>query len=724
MIIKKTNKNVYKKCAKTGIIIVERQNSNYGGKNTMKQYDIKNIRTIAVMGHHGSGKTSFMESVLYVTGAKNKKGSVEDGTTTSDFLTEEKNHETSMSTSLIPVEYDGYKFNFLDTPGNKELSNEDRQALSVVKGAVLVIDGSKGIDINTEQVLEDLSERNIPTIIYVNKMDKENVKFQVLLDKLHEMIGNKAIPFLLPIVEDEDFRGYINLIDMDIHVLEDGKVVTKPIPEAMKERAEEPREHIVESVAMTSEDLLEKHFGGEELSYDEVCNGLREGVLSGDLKPVVIGSAIKDIGVRDLLGMIAKFMPAPNDLKPKAGTHPETGEVITRLTTNDEPFSAYVFKTIVDPFIGTMNFIKLFSGKLTSGQKVYVPNLKDTVKIGSISFLRGKEHLDVDELHAGDIGVLTKLDGIETGFTLCDPKQPVVYEGPKILTPTIYVAIKPVNKKDEDKISTALHKLRLEDPSFEFKRNRETVQLLIGGQGMTHIKYTLEKLKNLYGVEVETLDQKIVYRETIKRKVEAEGRHKKQSGGSGQFGVVKIIFEPVNPNESDFIFEEQIHGGSVPRGYFPAVEKGLQETFQKGSLAGFPVIGIKATLIDGAYHAVDSNEISFKIAASLAYKKACETAKPTLLEPLMKLEIIAKDEYVGDVMGDINKRRGQVLGMEPLANSKQKIIAEVPEAEIVSYAIDLNAMTQGTGLFQRAFERYVEVPDQLQAKIIQQYMEE
>jgi len=690
----------------------------------MKQYDIKNIRTIAVMGHHGSGKTSFMESVLYVTGAKEKKGSVEAGTTTSDFLTEEKSHETSMSTSLIPVEYNGYKFNFLDTPGNKELANEDRQALSVVKGAVLVIDGSKGIDINTEQVLEDLSERNIPTIIYVNKMDKENVKFEGLIDKLHEMIGNKAIPFLLPIINDGDFRGYINLIDMNIHVLENGKVVTKPIPAELSDRAEGPREHIVESVAMTSEELLDKHFGGEELSYEEICNGLRQGVLSGDLKPVVIGSAIKDIGVRDLLDMIAKFMPAPNDLKPVEGKHPETGEVIKRMTTNDEPFSAYVFKTIVDPFIGVMNFVKLFSGTLSSGQKVYVPNTKETVKIGSISFLRGKEQLDVSELQAGDIGVISKLDGVSTGFTLSDIKEPIIYNGPKVHTPTIYIAVKPINKKDEDRISSALHKLRLEDPSFEFKRNRETVQLLIGGQGMNHIKYTLEKLKNLYGVEVETLDQKIVYRETIKKKVEVEGRHKKQSGGSGQFGVVKIIFEPVNPNEHDFLFEEQIHGGSVPRGYFPAVEKGLSDIFQKGTLAGFPVIGIKATLIDGAYHAVDSNEISFKLAAGLAYKNAVEGAKPTLLEPIMKLEIIARDEYVGDVMGDINKRRGHVLGMEPLVNGKQKIIAEVPEAEIISYAIDLNAMTQGTGTFQREFVRYDEVPDQLQGKIIQQYTEE
>ncbi len=690
----------------------------------MKQYDIEHLRTIAVIGHPGSGKTSFMESVLHITGAKPKKGNVDDKNTTSDYLVEEKKHLSSISTSLIPVEYEGYKFNFLDTPGNRELVSEVYQALSVVKGAILMIDGSKGIDIGTEQVLADLSELNIPTIIFINKMDKENIKFEELIDTLHNMIGNQAVPFLWPIVEDGDFKGYVDLVDMKTRVLEGQKIIDKPMPDYLSDKVEELREKIFESVAETSEELLDKYFGGEELTYKEICGGLRQGVLSGDLKPIVFGSLKQDIGVLDILEMIAKFMPAPNDLKPIIGKDPKTGESFERKTTDEEPFSAYVFKTTIDPFVGTMNLIKVYSGTLESGQKVTVTNTNNTVKIGSISLLRGKEQIDTDMLRAGDIGVVTKIDEIYTGCTIADPKNQIVYEGPGFPSPTIYIAVKPKNKKDEDKISSALNKLIIEDPSFEYKRNRETAQLLIGGQGMNHIKFILEKLKNMFKVEVDQLEQKIVYRETIKKKVEVDGRHKKQSGGSGQFGVVKMIFEPVDPNKIDFEFDEKIHGGSVPKGYFPAVEKGLIDVFQKGPLAGFPVIGIKATLIDGSYHAVDSNEISFKLAAAVAFKNAIKTCIPTLLEPTMKLEIVVKDDYVGDVMGDINRRRGQVLGMEPLNNGRQKIIAECPEAEIMSYTIDLMAMTQGTGAFQREFVRYDEVPTHMLDNVLKQLQED
>ena len=690
----------------------------------MKNYDIEKIRTIAVVGPQSSGKTSFMESVLHVTNVKGVKGTVEDENTTSDFLEEEKSHSSSYSTAVLPVEYEGFKFNFLDTPGAKGMINEVNQALSVVKGAVMIIDGQRGIDLQTEQILHSLNDRNVPTFIFINKMDKENVKYEKVLESLTEILGSKAVPFLYPVIEDEDFRGYINLVDMKKRVLEDGKVVDQDIDDNYASLVEEPRENIVESVAMSSEALLEKHFDGIELSYDEICGGLREGVLNGDLKPVVVGSVLKDIGVRDLLEMFEMFMPAPNDLKPKAGMHPDTAEKIRRKTVNDAPFSAYVFKTSIDPYIGTLNYIKVYSGTVKSGDKIYNPVTKEEIKVNQISFLRGKEQLDTDSLNAGDIGVLVKLDGILTGHTLCDPKNPIIYRGPEIPTPTIYVAIHPKEKRDEDKISTALHKLVIEDPSIEYKRNRETSQLLIGGQGMAHINYTLEKLHNAFGVDVDILDQKIVYRETIKKTTEGHGRHKKQSGGSGQFGVVDIRFEPMNPNEEEFEFAEEIHGGSVPKGYFPAVEKGLIDTFESGPLAGFPVIGIRAVLYDGKYHPVDSNEISFKIAASLAFKDAIKKAVPTLLEPIMRLEIIAHDDYVGDVMGDINKRRGKVLGMDPLSGGKQQITAEVPEAEIVSYAIDLNQMTQGTGVFKREFVRYEEVPRNLIDDIVAQVKRE
>lgn len=684
----------------------------------MKQYDVEHLRTIAVVGTTGTGKTSFMESVLYVTGVKNKKGTVEQKNTTSDFTHEEKEHQSSISTSLIPVEYGDYKFNFLDTPGNRELVNEVYQSLAVVKGAVLLVDGQKGIDVGTEQVLADLSERNIPTLIFVNKMDKENVKHEELIAKLKEVIGLQAVPFLYPIVEDGDFNGYVNLVDMKSKVLENGAIVEKDIPADLEDLVTELRDNIVESVAMSSEELLEKHFGGEELSYQEVCGGLRDGVLSGDLKPIVFGSLKKDIGVRDIMQMLAMFMPAPNDLKPVEATDPKTGEEKERLTKNGEPFSGYIFKTIVDPFIGSMSFVKIFSGQLTGGQKVVIGNNGKEVKVNTINLLRGHDQIDVDILNSGDVGVITKTDDIYTGCTISDPKDPVILKGAPIPSPTIYVAVQPKDKKGEDKISSALQKLSIEDPSFEYKRNPETAQLLIGGQGMQHINLVLEKLLNNFKVDVEILDQKIVYREGIKGRCESEGRHKKQSGGSGQFGVVKIRWEPLDPNVADFEFTEEIHGGSVPRGYWPAVEKGLKETFEVGPLAGFPVIGVKAILYDGQYHDVDSNEISFKLAARLAFKNAIENLKMTLLEPIMSLDIVVKDDYVGDVMGDINKRRGQVSGMNPLAGGRQQILAEVPEAEIVSYTLDLQAMTQGTGAFQREFVRYDEVPRALQEKLL------
>ena len=645
----------------------------------MKQYDVENLRTVAVVGVPGAGKTSFMESVLYVTGTKDKKGRVEEKNTTSDFLNEEKDHQSSISTSLIPVEYNNMKFNFLDTPGNRELVNEVYQSLAVVKGAILVVDGSKGIDIGTEAALADLTERNIPTIIFVNKMDKENVKFEEHVNKLSDILGGQSVPFLWPDVQDGNFNGFVNVVDMKLKVLDNGKVISKDVPAHLQDKVEELREQIVESVAMSSEELLEKHFGGEELTAEEISTGLRKGVVNGELKPVVFGSVEKNIGVRDLLVMIEQFMPAPNDLKPLVGKDPKTGEEKERPTKNDAPFSAYVFKNTIDPFIGQMSLFKVFSGTLSNNDKLDVANSGKQIKVNHVSTLRGKDIIEVDTLKAGDIGVITKEDVLFTGATLTDPKDPVIFDLEKIPTATIYVAIHPKNKKDEDKISSSLHRLNIEDPSFEFKRNRETSQLLLGGQGMNHIGLVLEKLKGMYKVEVDQETPKIVYRETIKKTVEAEGRHKKQSGGSGQFGVVKIRFESINPNEQEFEFAEEIHGGSVPRGYFPAVEKGLIETFEKGSLAGFPVIGVKATLFDGSYHPVDSNEISFKLAARLAYKNALPNAGATLLEPIMRLEIIVKDDYVGDVMGDINKRRGTVAGMEPLAGGRQKVIAEMQE---------------------------------------------
>ena len=684
----------------------------------MNPYDVNQMRTVAVVGHTGTGKTSFLESVLYLTGTKPEKGTIEAHSTTSDYLPEEQAKLSSFSTSLIPVEHGDFKINFLDTPGNEEFVNELYQALSVVKGAVLVIDGTKGIDIGSERVLNELNTRNIPTVIYVNKMDQPNVKFETIIDSLRDVIGYQAVPFLWPVVKDETFKGYVNLVDMNEKLHAGNTSQIQDIEPAFMDAIQPLRQKIVESVAETSEALFDKHFAGEALTQEEIYEGLRKGVLDGDLKPVVFGSASHDIGVNASLDIIKNFMPAPNDLKPKAGVDPTDDSSVSRPTSDDEPLSAYVFKTTVDPFMGAVSLIKVFSGVLKTGMEVRVGD-SGKIKVGNLFTLRGKEQLPVDSIKAGDIGALAKVEELTTGETLSDIKAPIIYNGPSLQTPTMYVGIHPKNTSDDNKLSTVLAKLKLEDPSLEIVRNAETAQLLIGCQGLTHIGFIVDKMKNLYKLEVDTSDQKIVYRETIKKKGDAEGRHKKQSGGAGQFGVVKMRFEPMDPNEKAFEFTEEVHGGSVPKNYFPAVEKGLIETFQKGPLAGFPVIGVRAVLYDGAYHDVDSNEISFKMAANLAFKNALDQVKPTILEPVMHLDVIVKDEYVGEVMGDANKRRGRVLGMEPLEGGRQKIEAEIPESEIVSYTVDLKAMTQGSGSFSRAFVRYEEVPDALVEKIVQ-----
>ncbi len=690
----------------------------------MKKYETDSIRNIAVLGHLGSGKTSLLESALHVSGAKEKKGSVEEKNTASDHLTEEKERQTSVALSLIPAEYGEYKFNFLDTPGSEEFVNEFNQAFEVVKGAVLVIDATKGIEVGTERLLFELNERNIPTVIFINKTDKENVKYEELINKLKDAIGYQCVPFTWPIGVSEDFKGHVNLVDLQAHVYNNGKPETQDIPEDLKDKVDELREQIVESVAETSDELLEKHFSGEELTQEEIDGGLRQSVIDGELKPIIAGSALSDIGTETLLNMLTKFMPSPAKLKPMKGKDVKTGEEIERKTDSNEPFSAYVFKSLVDPFIGSVNMIKVISGTLNTGDEVLINDNKKPAKINTVFTLRGKEQIETNTLNAGDIGAVTKIEGLTTGSTLSSPKHPVIFEGPEIPSPTIYVAIRPKQKQDEDKISSVLQRLNIEDPSFEVKRNKETAQLLIGGQGMTHINFILDKMKNMFKVDVDTVDQKIVYRETLKKKTEAEGRHKKQSGGSGQFGVVHIRFEPLDPNENEFEFSEEVYGGAVPKNFFPAVEKGLVEGMVKGPLAGYPVIGVKATLYDGQHHPVDSNEVSFKMAAQLALRNAFKYGSPTILEPIMKVEIFVKDDYVGDVMGDINKRRGRVISMDPLEGGRQKVTADIPEAEITKYAIDLKAMTQGSGYFTREFERYEEVPGNLIDEIIEEAKQE
>ena len=685
----------------------------------MKEYQTNKIRNIAIIGHQGTGKTTLSESLLYVSKAIHKKGQVEKKTTVSDWTVEEHSRLSSISVSSIPIEYNGYKLNFLDTPGNNEFIGEINQVLQVVKGAVIVIDATKGVEVGTERVWKEVKKRNIPTIIFLNKMDNENVKFDAVIEDIRSKLGKEAVPFAIPIGKEADFQGLVDVVDMKGYVFDESGRKEVEVYEDNKLRAEELNQIILEAVASTSEELLELYFAEEEITQEQLNEGLISAMVNGELTPITIGSALNDIGIHYLIDMLINYTPELGKLKPLKGTDPRDESEIERKTDANEPFSAYVFKSTVDPFLGVVNLLKINSGTLEVGQEIEITNRDESRKIGSLFSLRGKEQLPIEKAYAGDIVGVAKLD-LNTGDTLADPKNPIVYEPAEIVAPIIYVAIVPKNRQDEDKISGALQKLNQEDPSFEIKRNKETAQLLIGGQGMSHIGFILDKMNSMFKVEVEVEDQKIVYRETITRRVEAEGKHKKQSGGAGQFGHVYIRFEPY---EEDFEFDEEIFGGAVPKNYFPAVEKGLVETFEHGPLAGFPVVKVKATLYDGSYHPVDSNEISFKMAASLAFREACKTAGPTILEPIYKISVTVKDDYVGDVMGDINKRRGRVLGMEQ-GRGEQIINAEVPEAEIVKYAVDLKAMTQGSGTFTREFLRYEQVPHNLIDKIVKEYKED
>jgi len=679
----------------------------------LKEYLTDKIRNVALLGHLGSGKTSLSEDFLYLSKAIVKKGEVEKKNTVSDYLLEEQNRQTSLSTAVIPVEWNGYKINFLDTPGSEEFYGEVAQDLSVVKGAVLLLDAQKGIEVGSENAWSELTTRHIPTILFINKIDKENVKFEKVIHDVKEGFGSKVVPFVIPMGTENNYQGYIDIISKKAYLGMEEKEVD--IPSEYESEVEELYNQFVEIVAGESEELLEKFFAGETLTDEEIIYGLRSALLNCDIFPILIGSATKNLGVRGLLEKICHYLPSPQDLKDKHGINPKTHEDSVRSSKDDQPFSGYIFKTVVDPFLGTINYLKVCSGTIKGLTEAYVPNTDQMVKIGVVSGIMGKTQLPVDVLHAGDIGVLTKSGDIQTGFTLCDRRDPIQFEPVEMPTPVIYVAIQAKTKQDEDKISSALQKLNLEDPTFEVKRNPETAQLLLGGQGMTHIGYILEKMKNMFKVDVDVTDQKIVYREIGS----AQGRHKKQSGGAGQFGDVWIRFEPLATG--DFEFASEVVGGAVPKNFFPAVEKGLIETLEHGPIAGFPVIGVRAVLYDGSYHPVDSNEISFKIAAALSFKEACKVIKPTILEPIMEVVITVKDNYVGDIMSDIPQRRGSVMGMEPVGNGRTAITAQIPEAEIIKYSIDLKAMTQGGGKFTRKFLRYDDVPSNLVDKIVAEY---
>ena len=678
-------------------------------------YNANNIRDVAILGHLGSGKTTLVEAFAYATGLIKQKGEVEKKNTLSDYADEEKSRGSSINASVVPVYYNDHKLNLIDLPGNDDFVGEILSVTRLIKGAILVIDASSGVQVGTIKHWNTLRRRNIPTIIYVNKMDKENINFEDVLTEIRTKLGKNAVPFTYPIGHVADFDGFVNVVDLKARKYNGVECVDDEIYPDKRAKVYELHNTICEAVASTNEELLEKFFSGEELTREEIHKGLREGVLNGELIPVIVGSATKNIGIHTLLSMMVDYLPSPSDLKPYI-VETKDGKTEERKTTDDEPFSAYVFKTIVDPYAGIINIFKVNSGVLKLGDEIYVPQTGKTEKITTLFTMCGKNQTNITEVHAGDIAATTKLNNVVSSYTLCSPKNIVTYKPVKYPTAVIFLALVPKNKADEDKLSQVLQKIMIEDQTVEVKRNQETKQLLLGGAGLSHLSYILEKMKNVYKVEVQTEEPKIVYRESITKEATGDGRYIKQSGGAGYYGVVTMRFEPADHT----YFTEEVFGGAVPKNYFPAVEKGFLEAMQQGLLAGFPVINVKATLLDGKYHSVDSNEMAFKMAAILAFKEAYMKANPIILEPIYKIVVNVHNQYLGDVLSDLNQKRAKVLEMNDKGNGEQEVIATVPEAEILNYAQELKAITQSSAYFNREFLDYEEVPAYLKDKVIEQ----
>ena len=649
----------------------------------MKGYTSETIRNVALLGHGGCGKTTFLESALYETGVIKKLGKVEDGNTVSDYDKMEVEKGYSINTSVVPIEWKGSKINFIDTPGYFDFIGEVNAALRAAEAAVIMVDAGSGIQVGTEAAWNACERYSMPRFISITKRDKDEFDFYKTFDELKAKFGNKLVPLSWPLSAEID-------------------------------------DELKEAIAESDEELMEKYFDGEEFTDEEIKKGMVKGISEGNIVPVCSSAFQLGHGVEGLLDLLLEYVPTPLQHGPYRGFN-DKNEPVERISVTDAPMSAFVFKTIVDPFVGKISVMKVITGKINSGTEVYNERIGKTEKLGKLFFLRGKEQLKLNYAEAGDIVAVAKLQNTKSGDTLCDKSDVIRYLPLDFPSPTFYIAIEALDKNDDEKMGVGLARLREEDPSFVVERNNETHQTLLGGQGDIQLGIILAKLKDRFGVSVKTVPQKIAYRETIKGNSDVQGKHKKQSGGAGQYGDVHIRF---SPSDKEFEFSEELFGGSIPKNYVPAVEKGLIESLERGPLAGCKVVNIKAVLYDGSYHDVDSNEVSFKIAASLAFKKGIVEANPCLLEPIMHVEITVPDEYMGDVIGDMNKRRGKILGMEPLQNGGQKVVAEAPQAELFDYALGLRSMTQGRGVFEMKFERYEELPKHLAEKIIAQHAAE
>ena len=691
----------------------------------MKVYRTDEIRNVVLLGHGGSGKTSLAEAMAYVSGATSRMGKIADGNTISDFDKEEQKREFSISTSLVPIEWEKAKINILDTPGYFDFVGEVEEAVSAADAAVIVVSGKAGVEVGTEKAWELCDKYKLPRMVYVTEMDVDDASFRQVVQDLTERYGKVIAPHFQPIRENEKLVGYVNVIKNAARRYTGvGQREECEIPEYCKPNLEIYRDKLLEAVAETSEAFMERYFEGDEFSVEEIRSAMRTEVMDGDIVPVAMGSNIQAQGVANLLSDIVRFFPSP-DSRSCAGINRKTNEIFEGNYDFAKAKSAYVFKTMVDPFIGKYSFVKVCSGVLKGDDILYNGDSDAEAKLGKIYTMVGNKPTEVSELFAGDIGSIAKLANTKTGDTLSTKNTPVMYGKTEYSKPYTYMKYVCNNKGDEDKVSQALQKMMAEDVTLKTVNDSENRQTLLYGMGDQHLEITASKLAARYKCEIRLETPKVAFRETIKKKSDVDSKYKKQSGGHGQYGHVKMRFEASGDLETPYVFEEEVVGGAVPKNYFPAVEKGLQEAVVKGPLAGYPVVGVKAVLYDGSYHPVDSSEMAFKTATVQAFKKGFMEASPVLLEPIASLTVTIPDDYTGDVMGDLNKRRGRVLGMNPVSGGRQEIVADIPMTGLFGYCTVLRSMTGGRGVYSYEFARYEQAPSDVQeAEIAKRAKEE
>ena len=685
----------------------------------MDIFKYERIRNVALLGHGSCGKTTLAEAMAYVTGVITRQGKIEDGSTISDYDKEEQKREFSIQTSIIPIVSDETKINILDTPGYFDFVGEAEQAASAADAAIIVISAKAGVQVGTEKAWNLCEKYKLPRMFFVTDMDDDNASYRKVVEALQELYGTRVAPFQLPIRENEKFVGFVNVVKMaGRRFNNDGTYIESDIPDYSMEYLQTYRDALLEAVAETGDDMMDKFFNGEEFTQAEMSTALRKSVGDTSLVPVLIGSGLEAKGVRNLIDQIVNYFPSPNKTI-ITGINQKTGNSFHADYDENKEMTAKVFKTIADPFIGKFSLIKICSGVLKADSTIYNVAKDVEEKISRLYVLRGKEQIEVKELHAGDIGAIGKLD-IATGDSIATKAVPVVYDKPSFSVPYTYMRYVTKNKGDDDKIASALSKIVDEDPTIKLVNDSANRQSLIYGIGDQQLEVVVSKLATRYKVDIELLKPRIPYKETIKKKVSVQNKYKKQTGGHGQYGDVHITFEPSDDLEKQYIFEETVFGGAIPKNFFPAIEKGIAECVAKGPLAGYPVVGLKATLTDGSYHPVDSSEMAFKTAAMQAFKDGFMQAMPILLEPIVTLRVVVPDEFTGDVMGDLNKRRGRVSGMNTLYDGRTEILDDIPQASLLGYSTDLRSMTGGIGEYSYEFSHYEAAPADVQAKVVEE----